>query len=82
MSDTGPTLSFSTLIQGFNNLQYNVIKKVKSLANQSATKTNVASFMLVQFMMSKVSQIGDSLSNLIATFNSSVMATVRNQRAQ
>lgn len=84
MADNGSPnvgLSFKDIITRFNALQKTVVDKVKNLAN-SISKAQPGQFLLLQFTMSKLTQIGDSISNLIATYNSGIMASVRNQRAQ
>lgn len=74
-------LSLTTLIQSYQYVQSNLILQVKALAT-SVSSTNPAQFLLIQFQMSQVTQIGESISNLIAQVNSVVNAAVRNQRTQ
>jgi len=78
-SDT--TLSFSSLISNYARIQKNLVSKIKKLASKSS-QANPGQFLMIQFQMSQVTQIGDSISNLIAQVNSMINATVRNQRPQ
>jgi hypothetical protein len=52
---------------------------------QVASKVSAATpgkFLLLQFMMSQVTQIGDSVSNLLSQVNSMINNAVRNQKGQ
>lgn len=77
----GITVNFGDLIKQFNTVQTQVMAQVQNLA-ANFSKTNPGQFMLLQFTMSKLTQVGDSISNLIATFNSGINSMIRNQRAQ
>lgn len=74
-------LSLSSLINAYKVVQSNLIVQVKALA-ASQSSTNPAQFLLIQFQMSQVTQIGESISNLIAQVNSVVNAAIRNQKPQ
>jgi hypothetical protein len=75
------TLSFGSLINQYKNIQSQLVKQVKELASRSSLATP-GRFLLVQFQMSQVTQIGDSISNLISQVQSMINASVRNQKAQ
>ncbi|NGX34003.1 MAG: hypothetical protein K1060chlam1_00348 [Candidatus Anoxychlamydiales bacterium] len=75
------TLSFSGLITKYRNLQSKVVKQVQALAS-SICQATPGKFLLVQFSMSQVTQIGESISNLISQVNSMVNAAVRAQKPQ
>jgi len=75
------TLSFGDLIKKYQNIQSQLTEQVKQLASRQSLATP-GKFLLVQFQMSQVTQIGDSISNLIAQVQSMINAAVRNQRAQ
>ncbi len=64
------TISFSTLIKQYMHLQSQVIS--------SATP---GKFLLLQFSMSQVTQIGESISNLISQVQSVINNMVRNQKS-
>lgn len=73
------TLSFNTLIKNYASIQNQLLKQVKALASSASTATP-GKFLLVQFQMSQVTQIGDSISNLISQVQSMINNSVRNQK--
>lgn len=73
------TLSFHTLITQYTNLQSQVISQVRTVASRISNATP-GKFLLLQFSMSQVTQIGESISNLISQVQSSIMNMVRNQK--
>lgn len=75
------TLTFKTLIGAYNKLQSQLTSQVKVLA-KSTSGASPAKFILVQFAMSQVAQIGESISNLISQVNSVINNSVRNQKTQ
>ncbi len=75
------TLSFGSLINQYKNIQSTLVQQVKQLASRASLATP-GRFLLVQFQMSQVTQIGDSISNLISQVQSMINASVRNQKAQ
>ncbi len=75
------TLSFSTLICAYKKLQSALVSQVRKLASKMSQATPGA-FILIQFQMSQVTQIGESISNLIAQVNSVINHAVQNQRVQ
>ena len=75
------TLSFGDLIKQYQTVQSQLVQQVKALASRSSLATP-GRFLLLQFQMSQVTQIGDSISNLIAQVQSMINASIRNQRAQ
>lgn len=77
----GVTLSFHSLISAYKKLQSGLVKQVRSLASKMSQATP-GSFILLQFQMSQVTQIGESISNLISQVNSVINNAVRNQKTQ
>lgn len=77
----GVTLSFSSLISAYKRLQSSLVKQVRALASKMSQATP-GSFILLQFQMSQVTQIGESISNLISQVNSVINAAIRNQKPQ
>lgn len=77
----GLTLSFISLISAYKNLQSSLVQQVRALASKMSSATP-GSFILLQFQMSQVTQIGESISNLISQVNSVINAAVRNQKPQ
>ena len=73
------SISFSSLIAGYAALQSSLMTQVRNLASSMST-ANPASFILIQFEMSQVTQVGDSISNMIAQVNSVINHAVQNQR--
>ena len=80
-SDSFKPLSFNDIIKKYNKLQSQVASMVKSLASKISQATP-GRFLLVQFAMSQVTQVGDSISNLISLVNSVINNAVRNQKTQ
>ncbi len=78
---TKATLSFATLIKNYQTLQSSLVSQVRVLATNMSQATP-GSFILVQFQMSQVTQIGESISNLIGQVNSVINNAVRNQKSQ
>lgn len=75
------TLSFSSLISAYKKLQSGVMQQVKALASKMS-QANPGQFILLQFQMSQIAQIGDTISNLIAQVNRVISNAVGNQRGQ
>ena len=73
------TISFKTLIQKYSQLQSKVISQVRAVASSISSATP-GKFLLLQFAMSQVTQIGSSISNLIAQVQSVINRMVQNQR--
>ncbi len=72
-------LSFNTLLNKYVSLQTKVLNEVQKLASSLCT-ARPGKFLLVQFYMSQVTQVGESISNMIAQVNSMINQTVRNQK--
>ncbi len=80
MGKAHPTsLTFYTLIRKYSYLQAQVVCQVRSVASRLSAATP-GKFLLLQFSMSQVTQVGDSISNLISQVNSMVNNSVRNQK--
>ncbi len=77
----GVTLSFSSLISAYKRLQSGLVQQVRALASQMSQATP-GSFILLQFEMSQVTQIGETISNVISQVNSVINNAVRNQKVQ
>ena len=74
------TISFTTLIKQYMHLQSQVLSQVKAVASRISTATP-GKFLLLQFSMSQVTQIGESISNLIGQVQSVINQMVRNQKS-
>lgn len=77
----GLTLSFNSLISAYKKLQSSLVNQVRKLASKMSQATP-GSFILLQFQMSQVTQMGESISNLISQVNSVINSAVRNQKPQ
>jgi hypothetical protein len=73
------TITFATLIKNFIALQSKVVSAVRAVASRISQATP-GKFLLLQFQMSQVTQIGDSISNLISQVMSVINIAVRNQK--
>lgn len=73
------TLSFTTLIQQYKKLQSSLQLQVQQLASNMSQATP-GSFILIQFEMSQITQIGESISNLISQVNSVINHAVAQQQ--
>jgi hypothetical protein len=73
------TITFYTLINKYMKLQSAVTSMVRDCASKISSATP-GKFLLLQFAMSQVTQIGDSISNLISQVNSVISNAIKNQR--
>ena len=74
------TISFSTLINQYIKLQSQVVSQVRSVASSISSATP-GKFLLLQFSMSQVTQVGESISNLVSQVQAVIMTMVRNQKS-
>lgn len=77
----GITLSFQSLVSAYKVLQDRLVKSVRSLASKMSTATP-GSFILLQFQMAQVTQMGESISNLISQVNTVISHAIANQKTQ
>jgi hypothetical protein len=80
-NDLWASIGFTTLISNYARLQAQVVSMIKQVASKVSAATP-GKFLLLQFMMSQVTQIGDSVSNLLSQVNSMINNAVRNQKGQ
>lgn len=73
------TMTFHTLFAQYNKLQSQVMSQVRNAASRISAATP-GKFLLLQFSMSQVTQIGESISNLLSQVNGVIMNMVRNQK--
>jgi len=73
------SITFSTLINKYVERQKEVTSLVRSVASSMSSATP-GKFLLVQFAMSQVTQIGDSISNLLSQINTVISNAIKNQR--
>ncbi len=77
----GITISFTSLISAYRALQDRLVRSVRALASKMST-ANPGSFILLQFQMSQVTQMGESISNLIQQVNTVISHSISNQKVQ
>lgn len=77
----GVTLTFMSLISAYRNIQDKLVKSVRALASKMS-QANPGSFILLQFQMANVTQMGESISNLISQVNTIIGNSIRNQKSQ
>jgi hypothetical protein len=75
------TLTFATLICAYKKLQSALLSQVRKLASRMSS-VQPGAFILIQFQMSNVTQVGESISNLVAQLSSIIMKSISNQRVQ
>lgn len=78
-TDPFATLSFKQLVNQYGQLQEKAVKRIQSLAS-SVSQASPGKFLLAQFYMAQVTQVGDTISNLIAQVNSVISNAIKNQR--
>ncbi len=74
------TMTFATMIQQYSKLQSTVMSQVRAVSSRISEATP-GKFLLLQFSMSQVTQIGESISNLISQVQSVINNMVRNQKS-
>jgi hypothetical protein len=75
------TITFTTLVKRYMRMQSQVMSMVKKVASKISQATP-GRFLLLQFAMSQVTQIGSSISNLLSQVNSVISKTIQNQKTQ
>jgi len=63
-------------------MQKKVVSAVQALASKGGCSANPGQFILLQFQMAQVTQIGESISNMISQVNSVISNAIRNQKTQ
>jgi hypothetical protein len=82
MSYDKDTLSFTTLIKAYDAMQAKVVSAVRALSSKGSCSANPGQFIMLQFQMANVTQIGESISNIISQVNSVIGNAIRNQKTQ
>jgi hypothetical protein len=73
------TVTFSSLINVYAAAQKRLAAQMSSLAKGGCGSVDPSKFILMQFTMSNVTQVGESISNMISQVNSVVNHAVQNQ---
>ena len=79
MSSNWATITFKTLIQKYVNMQSAVTSMVRSVASRMSAATP-GKFLMLQFSMAQVAQIGESISNMLSQVNSVISHAIQNQK--
>jgi len=69
------------MIKAYIKLQSQVVSAVRAVASRISQATP-GKFLLLQFQMSQVTQIGESISNVISQVMSVINNSIRNQKTQ
>lgn len=72
------TISFDNLIKSYLKIQSELVVAIEDLAKNPSSITP-GRFLLLQFQMARVTQVGESISNLIMQINSMCKGAVGNQ---
>ena len=75
------TISFNTLIAKYIKMQSAVTSMVRSVASRMSAATP-GKFLLLQFAMAQVAQIGESISNMLSQVNTVISHAIQNQKTQ
>ena len=75
----GVTLSFTSLISAYAKLQSSLVSQVRNLST-SISSVSPGSFILLQFEMGQLAQVGESISNLISKVIEMVAFIVGNSK--
>lgn len=74
------TITFKTLIQRYCMLQSQLVQQVRAVASRISQATP-GQFLLLQFQMAQVAQIGESISNLTSQIMTIIKNSITNQRS-
>lgn len=81
MAEFGKIFSFSSMMSGYVIMQDKVVNMMKSIGS-SASQIQPGKFIYLQFAMSQVAQVGQSVSNVVSTMTSVISNAVRNLKTQ
>jgi hypothetical protein len=80
-TDNNP-INWNVIISRYQKVQDAVKTKVMSIMSGNMSQLDPVAFLKAQFYMSQMTQCGESMSNLISTFNTMINFAVRNQKSQ
>lgn len=81
MANFGQIFSFSSMMSGYITMQDKVVSMMKSIGS-TASQIQPGKFLYLQFAMSQVAQVGQSVSNVVSTMTSVISNAVRNLKTQ
>ena len=79
MTQPSVNFNFTALVEKYSKMQSDVIKKIQSLG-EGVNSVDPAKFLLIQFQMSQVTQVGDTISNIVYQVNNIISTSIRNQK--
>ena len=74
------TINLTGLMKAYSQLQSQVMQQVAASAC-NISSAQPGQFLMLQFMMSSVSQVGQSISNLVSQVQGLINNSVRNQKS-
>lgn len=77
----GDPISFKNMMAQYIQMQSKVVGMMKSLGG-SSSQIQPGKFIFLQFAMSQVAQVGQSVSNVVSTLTSVISNAVRNLKTQ
>lgn len=77
----GAKIGFSSMMEQYIAMQGKVVGMMKSLGG-SSSQIQPGKFIYLQFAMSQVAQVGQSVSNVVSTLTSVISNAVRNLKTQ
>lgn len=81
MANFGNPISFKKMMEQYIQMQSKVVGMMKSLGS-AASQIQPGKFIYLQFAMSQVAQVGQSVSNVVSTLTSVISNAVRNLKTQ
>lgn len=75
--DISTTSAYFSMISSFGQMQ-NSIMSAMMYMSEHYSEMNPADFMMLQFMMGELSQVGESISNMLSTVNQLNANSIRN----
>jgi hypothetical protein len=75
------SIDFNQLIKVYNVAQDQVTQQIQSLAS-NFQQVNAGQFIMLQFSMSQMTQIGESISNCVAMVNKAIGNAIQNQQTR
>ncbi len=71
-------INFKALLAKYSAMQKSVMSALNSLTLSSGVSP--VQFLMLQFTVTQLSQVGDSVSNIISSINSMINNSIRNQK--
>ena len=78
-SEQRALVTFGELIANYQKIQKQVVAEVK-VVGKDLSQVSPGKFLMLQFQLSQVSHVGESISNLISQVQATINVAIRNQR--